>query len=201
MKLNLFKKNMLLSCFSLEEAKRVAWQTSVNQLKVQLHHWTQTGEVVRLKKGLYAFPERVADKTQVARVLYQPACISLEYALNYHGLIPDVPFAITLITPKISRNFSTPFGQFIYHKVRRDLFWGFDTETLMAEKEKALLDYFYLNCGRMEAKDEFWEAMRIQNFDLVNFNKLRTYAKKYHVKKIVSLIQSLEGYKKRDGTG
>lgn len=199
MKLSEFKKKMQKPCFSVEEAKRVAWETSASVIKLELSQWSQKGEVIRLKKGLYCFPEKIGDRVEIARFLYEPAYLSLEYALNIYGLLPDIPFALTLVTPRTTRRFKNPFGQFIYHHVQKNLFWGYDPQTLMGEKEKALLDYFYLYSSRLVPKSDFWETARFQNLKEIDFKKLKSYAVRYQVKKVGQLVLSLEAFAKHYG--
>ena len=180
---------MPLACFTLEEAHRVGWKTSRGQLTLQLHQWNRQGEILRLKRGLYCFPQKVTDKVQLAKVLYPPCYISLEYALHAHGLIPDVPFAVTLLTPRTPRTFNTPQGRFIYHKIQARLFWGFDPQNLLGEKEKTLLDYFYLYRHRLKPEPGFWREMRFQNVKELDFKKLRGYAD-YFPEKVKKLLTS-----------
>lgn len=194
MKLKEFTRKMPKACFTSREALRMAWQTSPNQLKVQLHQWCSQKEIVRLKRGVYCFPERVRDKTEVAQALYTPSYISLEYALHAHGLIPDVPFSMTLVTPRLTRIFDTPYGEFIYHKIHTKLFWGYDPDTLMAEKEKALLDYFYFGRNRFCADPRFWQEGRFQNLKGLGLKKLKRYVQNYPGKVADLLSSFLENH-------
>lgn len=196
MKLKELLKKMKKPCFTLEEAHRVGWETSLNQLKVQLHHWCRQGELLRLKRGVYAFPERMRDKGEVAKVLYGPSYISLEYALHAHGLIPDVPFSVTLVTPRLTRKFTTPYGEFLYHKIHQKLFWGFDPNTFMAEKEKALLDYFYFYRHHLKADPLFWREERFQNIGDLDVGKLKVYGRQYPGKVGRLLTSFIENHKK-----
>lgn len=196
MKLDDFKKGMRKSVFSLEEAKRVAWETSEETLRLQLHLWVKTGALIRLKRGVYGFPESLQDKIEVARALYGPAYVSLEYALQNYGLLPDAVFAITLVTSKVTRRFHTPVGSFFYHKIKADLFWGYDPQTLLGEREKVLVDYCYFHSGHFVPDDKFWDTLRWQHLETVHFKKALTYARRTGVKKVVQLIQSLESYGK-----
>lgn len=196
MKLNDFRKKMQKAVFNVSEAGRVAWETPSNTLRLQLHQWTKARELLRLKRGVYAFADRVRDQTEVARLLYEPAYISLESALSYHGLLPDVVFALTLVTPKATRRFQTPLGQFVYHRIKKELFWGYDPDSLMAEKEKAIVDYCYFYSSRLFPTSECWEALRWQNLKEVDFKKAKAYSKKTGVRKVVALIESLEDYGK-----
>ena len=109
------------------------------------------GEIVRIRKGLYAFgePFRRApiSRELLANLIYGPSYISLDYALNYHGLIPERVPTVTSMTVGRSRAFLTPFGTFSYRRLspgryavgvlleeRRDLSF------LIASPEKALAD-------------------------------------------------------------
>lgn len=196
-----FRKKMKKNIFSKEEAQVVAFETPPTTLKLQLHQWVKAGDLISLKRGLYAFSDSSLDKGEVARRLYLPCYISLEYALNLYGLIPDVPFSITLVTPKITRKFNTPYGQFVYHKIKKEAIFGYDPKTLIAEKEKALLDYLYLNRQRLVPQTDFWRELRLQNLTEINFNKAFEYAKKFGSKKLIALLRSLRDYASLDQLG
>ena len=198
MKLKDFQKWMPKAVFSSKEAQLIGWKGSPKTLTLQLSQWAKAGDLVRLKRGLYAFPVRVKDAVQVARALYEPCYLSLEFALNAYGLIPDVPFAMTLVTPKATRRFKTPFGEFVYQTLSPKLFWGYDPDTLMGEREKVILDYLYLNSGRLRAKSEFWREMRWQNLDQVDFRKAKKFAARFGVEKVRRLLLSLEDYGKAE---
>lgn len=196
MKLNQFRKKMQKPIFKLVEAEQIAWETAPATLRLQLHQWARRGELLRLRRGVYCFPEQVQDRSQVARVLYEPAYISLESALHHYGLIPDVVFAITLVTPKAPRKFVTPLGTFLYHRIKSTLFWGYDPETLMAEAEKAVVDYLYLNRHRLIPDEKFWLELRWQNLAQLDFRKLNDYGKKTSIPKVLHFIDSLKRYGK-----
>ena len=108
--------------------------------------------IIRVKKGLYVFGE-IWRKHQVAtellaNLIYGPSYLSLEYALSYHGLIPEQVTACTSVSIGRSRAFDTPLGRFSYRKIApRAYSIGFtriELETgdafLMALPEKALAD-------------------------------------------------------------
>jgi predicted transcriptional regulator of viral defense system len=149
---------------------------------------------VTLKRGLYIFADKKVDKVEIARCLYSPCYISLEYALNMYGLIPDVPFAMTMVTPKATRKFNTVFGQFIYRNIKKEVFFGFDEETLIAEKEKALVDYLYLNSSHLVPSVIFWKELRLQNLDDFDFDRALYFAEKYNSLKLLSLLESVKNY-------
>lgn len=184
------KKNI----FTKQEAQLVAFDTAPDTLKLQLHQWTKAGDLVSLKRGLYAFPDRTVEKVDIARALYSPCYISLEYALSIYGFIPDVPFSVTLITPKSTRTFDTPYGRFEYRKIKQEAFFGFDPETLIARREKALLDYLYLNGRRFVPEAAFWRELRLQNLGDVDFTKANLFAQRFDSKKLIKLLESVREY-------
>ncbi|MCL5986312.1 MAG: hypothetical protein M1371_07070 [Actinobacteria bacterium] len=194
MQLKDFRKKMQKNIFSKEEAQIVAFNTAPSILKLQLHQWVKSGELVTLKRGLYTFTDRQVDKVEVARYLYSPCYISLEYALNLYGLIPDIPFAMTMVTPKATRKFNTIFGQFVYRKIKKEAFLGFDEEKLIAEKEKALVDYLYLNSSHLLPSTSFWEELRLQNLDHFDFSKAFYFVEKFNSRKLLNLLKSVKGY-------
>ncbi len=120
MKLKEFHKTMIKPVFSSAEAQLVARGDNPGLINLQLHQWKEQGELVQLKRGVYAFPG-VPDLSaaQIAAALYAPCYISLEYALSFYGILPEAAFIYTLVTPKGTRQFTTPLGVFSYHKIKR----------------------------------------------------------------------------------
>ena len=53
----------------------------------------ERGTLIRVKKGLYCFNEvlrkRLLSREYLANLIYGPSYVSLEYALAFHGLIPE----------------------------------------------------------------------------------------------------------------
>ncbi len=108
--------------------------------------------IIRVKKGIYIFgpmyARRPFSREILANMIYGPSCISLDYALHYHGLIPERVESITSVTTGRSRRFVTPVGLFIYHRIAPPAFpVGVDQVQLeggraflMAVPEKALAD-------------------------------------------------------------
>lgn len=118
----------------------------------KLGHLCESGEVVRVKKGLYLpgwrqgeeFP---VDPLVLAGLIYGPSYVSLETALSRHGLIPERTEEVTSITLKRAKCFDTPVGRFRYSPVNaRAYACGLRLESargggyLLAEPEKALCD-------------------------------------------------------------
>lgn len=126
-------------------------KSSVN---VQLSRMVKRGELYNVKRGLYAFPNRPMDPFVIASILYRPSYVSLESALNYYGLIPDIPAVVTSVTTVTTKMFNNVYGRFSYSKIQKDLFnpvaimrMGDARSDLyfdIAFAEKALLDFIYM---------------------------------------------------------
>jgi hypothetical protein len=87
----------------------------------RINVFLRQGIIIRVKKGLYVFGDNsrkyAYSKELLANLVYGPSYVSLDYALAYHGLIPERVEALTSVTPNRSRRFSTPVGLFIYRRI------------------------------------------------------------------------------------
>ena len=96
--------------------------------------------------------------------------MSLEYALSWHGLIPEGVVEVSSVTPLRARQYSTPVGQFSYTRLPPDLYGvGIQiaknpdgTSFLIASPEKAVCDKVLLTRNLL-ANDS--RAMQTYLFD------------------------------------
>ena len=146
-----FKKQLFeLACFSINQV--YAWQPGFD--RNNFSHWTRKGYLVRLRKGMYAFPEYISKPGMAAYFagkIYNPSYISLHSALSFYGLIPESVVQITSVTSLKTASFKNPFGEYAYKSIRSDLMFGYiplsltdGRATWYATREKALLDMLYL---------------------------------------------------------
>ncbi len=197
MKLKDFSKKMKKNIFSVAEARVICFRDKPKVLNLQLHQWTKSGDLTSLKRGLYMFTGRNYEISELVQSLYYPCYFSLEYALNFYGIMTETVFQYTLVSTKATRHFETDVGTFTYQKIKKTAFTGFDSKTLMAEKEKALVDYFYLNSGKLEASNSFWKESRLEaGVTKINFKKALAYAKFFNSKKLELLLNSFHSYAK-----
>lgn len=109
----------------------------------------RSGLFVKLRSNAYTLKDSHVPAYVVANKLYQPSYVSLETALAHYGLIPETVYATTSVTPKPTREFTTPRGTFTYQRIKRSAFTGYRAQrienqvVLLAEPEKALVDYLY----------------------------------------------------------
>lgn len=119
----------------------------INKLKKE-------GLIQTLKRGLYLhkspFINTNISKEIIANTLLSPSYISFDYALYFHGLIPESVFDITSATTKRSKSFKTDIGVFSFKEIPKELYQiGLKIEStkngnfIIASKEKALCDKVY----------------------------------------------------------
>jgi predicted transcriptional regulator of viral defense system len=125
----------------------------------RLQSLLRQGIIIRVKKGIYVFgrkyERRPFSREILANMIYGPSYVSLDYALHYHGLIPERVEAVTSITCGRGRRFSTPLGLFIYRMVPMRAYQvGIDQveleggrSFLIAVPEKALADKIHDDRG------------------------------------------------------
>lgn len=166
----------------------------------QLSLWSQKKYIQKLKNGLYVVSERSKNLKMetIAFNLYQPSYISLEWALFKYGLIPEIVFNPTSVTAKTTRTFKNSFGLFSYRHLKKELFFGYRKVSannqiyLIAEPEKALLDYLYLNSSKIKTPEDI-EELRFNEIEIKKLNKekLRKYAKMANSKNLQKLINQI----------
>ena len=156
----------------------------------KITHLMSTGTIVRVKKGLYVFgsPYRRAPVSRevLANLIHGPSYISLDYALQHYGLIPEGVEAVTSVTLGRSRSFRTPFGEFTYRQASRGAFHiGVDQMSLddgraflMATREKALSDKLVSERGagirtQSELEVHLVDSLRVDRADLVRLDHER----------------------------
>ncbi len=147
---------------ALLNTEETDYQSLLNILKhyarprEKISSWLKSGDLVRVKKGLYVFGPHIAQSRYsleiLANLIYGPSAISLNYALSFYGLIPEKVTTITSITNKRNKSFSTPVGEFTYQYMNHAKYpIGIELLTqingrhfLIASPEKALCDYISL---------------------------------------------------------
>ncbi len=124
----------------------------VSNVNAKISYMVKKGELIRLKKGLYALGEDYrrdpVDIVSAANILYAPSYVSYDYALSYYGLIPERVYEITSATMRAKKVFETPIGRFSYKPVPLQVYalgvdWLYDNVNggkLIATAEKALCD-------------------------------------------------------------
>lgn len=176
----------------------------------QLPRWVHSGRLTKLRRGLYAVPAphrtRVPDPFQVSNRLVRPSFVSMESALHYHEMVPDVPFGVTAVTTGRAGTHDTPLGSYIYHHIAPSRFWGFDEREIapgrrvyVATAERALLDLLYLRRG--SEQPAYLRQLRLQNLHRIDVAVLDGMAQRFGVAKLVRAVRSIQEAACEDSLG
>lgn len=120
-----------------------------NHASTLMARLADAGHVVRIKRGLWAFPDR-SDRLSLPMYLTAPfpSYISLQTALYHHGMVSQIPAVVYAISIARTRTYATPLGTFSIHHVIPSFFFGYESTgtsgARMATPEKALVDALYM---------------------------------------------------------
>ena len=175
----------------------------------RLNEWQDKGYIKKIVKGYYMFSDTtVNDDTlyYISNKIYNPSYVSLEIALSYYNLLPETVYSVTSVSTKRTYKFSTPVGELTYRSIKPELFFGYkiikagdNISYMIAEPEKAFLDYLYFNPQYNIVKD--YAELRI-NEDIfredIDENKLFSYLERFGQKKLSARTTNLLRYLKND---
>lgn len=115
-------------------------------LAVLIRRLVQTGILIRLERNKYLVDSGSTHEFLIANFLYEPSYVSFESALNFHGVLPQIPYEVTSATTKKTVEKTVGGKAYRYNRIKKTLFWGYDKTGgfLLADPEKALLDLVYL---------------------------------------------------------
>lgn len=188
--------------FSFNELLRYFPKARPEVLKLQIFGWVKKGYIVRLKRGLYKLADVDIPDFVIAHKLYEPSYVSLETALSIYNVIPEVTPAVCSVTSKVSRKFKVGGDIFLYKNLRQKAFTGYrltrigDFEYFLAEPEKALVDYLYLNFVRKGVLKINFNQERFDKASIrrMSIKKISRYAGLINNKKLYQLTESLHAY-------
>lgn len=139
-----------LKIFSINDLRKIDPQFE----KKKIYLWKQKWLIKSVYRWYYVLGKQKFDTNflyKVANNIYEPSYISLESSLSYYNLIPESVYTITSITTKKTLEINNKLLDFSYKTIRANLFWWYktikinETSFYIADIEKTILDYFYLN--------------------------------------------------------
>jgi predicted transcriptional regulator of viral defense system len=155
----------------------------------RLNDWQDKGYIKKIIKEIYIFSDKDIDEHilfEIANRIYKPSYISLEMALSYYQLIPESVYGLTSVSTRRTYTFHTDIGNFQYRTLKPELFFGYEIipsqqkSFKIAEPEKAVLDFIYLNPHLKTAADFMSLRFNVDTFfQKIDLEKLKAYAGKY----------------------
>ena len=190
-----------ISLFTLEDVKNLFPSEKAKAIKNNLARWLTKSYISRLRRNLYEFADKEETKISdlyVANRLYGPSYVSLETALSFYSIIPDIAAGVTSVTTGTTRTFRNKYGAFFYRTCRKKAFTGYriiaseGSRIYIADKEKALVDFLYyrLRSGSYIDFDE--ERFNKKILRAIHWKKALKYAKVFNNKTLIVLKECRE---------
>lgn len=139
-------------------------------LHTALQRLVARGLLRRLGKGLFVLAGAAIDPFLVANLLRRPSYVSLESALNLHGLLLQTPRMVTSVTTGRPCRLRAGSQEFTYRHLSPRLWFGFERNGtfLVATPEKAFFDWLYLSSpgDRLERLGDLeWKRLNRRQLD------------------------------------
>ncbi|MCJ7529474.1 MAG: hypothetical protein MUO64_00405 [Anaerolineales bacterium] len=159
MKLGLLTPFDTIPYFTIEGFKQVTAPEKDENPRVRklLYRWMKAGHIFQLKKGMYvtrrfyeAHRNDALFSAGYSAIILPQSYVSLEYVLQRFGVLTEITYPITAITPKNTRIIVNKLGTFTYKHIQSQLYHGFTITEYhgirlgQASLAKALFDYLYL---------------------------------------------------------
>lgn len=155
--------------------------------QVKLARYKKLGYLASPRKSVYYLKGEVEDKFKIASKVYSPSYVSLDSALSKYGIIPETVYAVTSVTTKATREFADEQTTYRYYRIKKQAFTGYrqENDALLADPEKALVDYLYfVALGKRELNDRM-------NLSKINKDKAIAYAKFFKNNRLNKLIKKI----------
>ena len=171
-------------------------------------------KIIRIRKGLYSFGtlwrKAPVPLETLANLIYGPSAISLDYALNYYGLIPEQVTTFTSVTPGRSRVYNTPVGRFSFtHLPNKFYSFGLTFQNTNSQQwmimkplkvlaDKVWTDKRFQPRSPNDFSAYFFQDLRLDEALLLSFideNNLTEIGYNFTTRKINWLLEFLSKYK------
>lgn len=165
-----------IKVFTPLEFQRI-FRESYNNSKSFINRNVKRGLLLKFKNGLYGLSSMNILKFLIANKLYIPSYISFETALSYYHIMPETVYTVFSATTKASRQFEAQESNFIFHRIKKEVFFGYvpkkidETVILIAEPEKALLDYLYFVVLKKKPVNDRLDIKNISKIKLLKYAK------------------------------
>ena len=187
-----------------ETALLLAGKVNPEIVRLQITRWAKNGRVYQLRRGLYALaPPYQKVKPHpflVANRLQRASYVSLQSALAFYGLIPDIAQVTLSVTTGRPKRWETPLGVFEFRRVKLERLRGYRMielrggtqpiqQALVATPEKALLDLVYLQPGG--DLPTYLHELRLQNLEQLDIGELERLAKLFDTPKLCRAVETI----------
>jgi predicted transcriptional regulator of viral defense system len=182
-----------------ESALLLAGNVDPKLIRIQLSRWVKAKKISQIRRGLYSIAPPYQKKQPhpflVANHLQKASYVSLQSALAFYGLIPEVVNVTTSVSTGRPERLVTPLGIYEFRHIKTEYLFGYriidlvDQKALVASPEKALLDLIYLQSAGDSIP--YLKELRLQNTDKLDRDLLKKYAEKFKTLKIQNAVREL----------
>jgi len=168
-------------------------------IRIQLSRWKKAGKIYQLRRGLYSiappYQRQQPHPFLVANHLQKASYVSLQSALSFYGLIPEVVNITTSVSTGRPERLDTPLGTFEFRHIKTELLFGYrmtelgEQSALIATPEKALLDLIYLQPGG--DSPAYLKELRLQNIEKLDKDLLRRQSEKFNTPKLQNAVKGI----------
>lgn len=136
--------------FSLSDIKKI----DAKFYRSRLSEWQKKGYIKKIRRSYYIFSDQEINESVlffVANKIYSPSYVSLEMALSVYNLIPEAVYSISSVTSNKTNRFASDLADFNYRHLKSELMFAYSLVNFkggvykIAEAEKAILDFLYIN--------------------------------------------------------
>lgn len=182
----LHNSNIVL--FDIADAQKIFNTKKENTLYKLLQRLEKSKVIIRLNSGKYQFALQNINDFELANFLINPSYISLETALSFYGILPQLTYSITSITPLKTQRIICQNKEYEYCRLESKYFFGFEKKDkfLIASPEKALLDQLYFASKKL--RNTHWEDLNLQQ---INKNLFKQWSRQYSFAPLQKLIKKV----------
>ncbi|RME63970.1 MAG: hypothetical protein D6790_03895 [Caldilineae bacterium] len=163
----------------------LAGEVDPHHVRRQLSRWVRAGKIYQLRRGLYAlappFQKVKPHPFVIANRMVRGSYVSLQSALAYYNMIPEMVPVTTSVTTARPGRWETPLGIYVFRHIKTRLFFGYGAHTVspgqrafVATPEKALLDLVHLQPGG--DRPAYLNELRLQNLNRLDLDSLQRMA-------------------------
>lgn len=206
MKKDIFQLFDSIPCFTKQNLK-LSFQGSDFSFNEKIRRALKNKRIFELKRGLYTTNiyylkenDKLGFKEFIASKLRSPSYLSLEYVLTKYNILTEATYPVTAVTFKTTRTYQNFLGTYRYSSIKKELYFGIEecffglNKYFIANKSKALFDFFYFKRNLGNLKKEILENLRINwdNFLKSDFDLFKTYTLKSKSKKMKKILEIIE---------
>lgn len=182
-----------------ESSLLLAGNVDPKLIRIQLSRWVKTGKIYQLRRGLYSiappYQKINPHPFLVANHLQKASYVSLQSALAYYGLIPEVVNITTSVSTGRPERLETPLGTYEFRHVKTEFLFSYQMVELggqsafVATPEKALLDLIYLQPGSDSIA--YLKELRLQNIEKLDKDLLLKLSRRFSTPKLQNATKGI----------